>query len=53
MDEFDFASSEDSHSTKEEGHANLWMCHASKVSMRTDGSAFSREVMDLAYAPIP
>ena len=53
MDEFDSASSEDSNSTKEEGRTNLWMCDASKVSIRTEGTEFSREVMDPTYVPIP
>ena len=53
MDEFDSASSEESDSTEEGNHANLWMCDASKMSMKTDGTELSREVMDPAYVPIP
>ena len=53
MDEFDSASSEESDSTKEGDRTNLWMCDASKMSMKRDGTEFSREVMDPAYVPIP
>ena len=52
MEEFDFGSSECS--TEDLEHANnpnLWLCGASKSSMRTDGSQWCKEVMIEDYMP--
>ena len=53
MEEFDSASFENSKSSREENKANLWMCGASKASMRTNGSEWCREVMSESYVLVP
>ena len=53
MEEFDLASSKNSNSSEEEDKANLWMCGASKASLRTDGTEWCRDVMSESYVPIP
>ena len=53
MEEFDSASFENSNSSEEQNKANLWMCGASKASIRNDGSESCREVLSESYVPIP
>ena len=53
MEEFDSASSENSDSSDEKDHENLWVCGASRKSTMTDGSEWCKDVMDEAYIPIP
>ena len=53
VEEFDSASSEASQRTLAEGRVDLWICGASRRSIKTDGSEWCRDVMDETYMPAP
>ena len=53
MEEFDYASSDNSDSLDEKDQENLWVCGASRKSIMTNGSKWCKDVMDDAYIPIP
>ena len=53
MEEFDFASSENSGSEDEKTQENLWMCGASKTSMVMDASEWHREFQGESFILVP
>ena len=54
IEEFDLASSKASLPTESSEDAQkLWMCNASRTSLRPDGSEWCKDVMDGTYMPYP